>query len=175
MIRRAQEYDVSQFDAFCLCLEIGKGPSDDSLEAYDVLCKWLLDLSIELIRPDFSDLRLEENCTAVSHPGQDMKSDELPDNVNECNLAVEKRFRFFLNWVRRARIWSNNDGVLFQMLQNAASDLMDDVAILCDQRCWSPHFTRIYIHNLFSCPYSTWLNFDSFLWNLALYGGYWQI
>ncbi len=121
-----QDFDVSQFDGFCLSLEgerSFRNGGDDSLEAqqpYDLLCEWLLELSASLIQPDVNG-----HCSGdVSKYGGNDHSSDLVIGVElstaaQCPLAVEQRFPFFVNRVCRARIWMDDNGALFRRLKVA--------------------------------------------------------
>ena len=60
--------------------------------------------------------------------------------MNDCfihrtiPLRVEERFKYFVERVGKARIWDNDDGGLFRRLQEKAALLLDEMALLCDQR-----------------------------------------
>ena len=86
-----QDFDIGQFDSFCLSLENRDFDSDS--KQYMLLSDWILELSTSLIRPD------------------------LEDGLNaSCHLQVEDRFPYFLKRVSKARIWSENPD-LFKKLQ----------------------------------------------------------
>ena len=128
-----QDYDCSQFDAFCLCLEIGSGPGNNQSHAYGTLCNWLLELTVKLIRPDLPAASAADVSFVQAQPAKAGKV--LADGTgSSCRLAVEQRFPYFMSRVRRARIWSDNDGALFQRLHVAAADCMEEIAALCHQR-----------------------------------------
>ena len=52
------EFDLDQFDAFCVLLrqQPEASMSDSSTCQYDALCKWLLEVSEALIRPDIEEI-----------------------------------------------------------------------------------------------------------------------
>ena len=58
------DFDIHQFDAFCICLRCSTGDNETPYEsanacatpAYSALCDWLLDISKTLIKPVLSSL-----------------------------------------------------------------------------------------------------------------------
>jgi hypothetical protein len=123
-----QEYDASQFDGLCLCLEnevnqLNAGKQLDS--EFKRLCEWLLDLSLELIRP--------EELSGTAGPGN-QASAACSDSMHRCRLRVEERFPYFVKRIAKARIWIDSNGILFEKLQKAVEKFMLDTAVLCDKR-----------------------------------------
>jgi hypothetical protein len=115
-----QDFDVSQFDGFCLSLEGERSfGSDgrDGVEAqtpYELLCEWLLELSASLIQPGVSG-----HC----HGGGESGGSGHVGNAArlsagaQCPLGVERRFPFFVKRVCPARIWIDDGGALFRRLK----------------------------------------------------------
>jgi hypothetical protein len=103
------DFDVNQFDAFCLCLEgdfggylidqeiSKKNLMGNKTRQYCLLCDWLLEIGTNLIRPE-----------GISDPS------EL--NVGPV-LRVEMRFRFLMQKVLKARLWQDSECALFRRLQ----------------------------------------------------------
>jgi hypothetical protein len=107
-----QEFDVQQFDAFCICLQYGTGDIKSSetsaraTPAYSALCNWLLDISKTLIKPVMSSRK--ESGGNISFIDRN------------CNLSFEERFAYFQRRVCRARVWSDMGGSLFDRLKMVA-------------------------------------------------------
>ncbi len=105
-----QDFDIHQFDAFCICLRCSTGDNESAetcvTPAYSALCDWLLDISKTLIKPALSSLGESggNNCFVESN----------------CNLACEERFSYFLKRVCKAQVWSDMGGSLFQRLKEIA-------------------------------------------------------
>ncbi len=123
-----QEYDCTQFDGLCLCLEsevnhLNAVKQVDS--EFKRLCDWLLDLSLELIRP--------EALSSTAGPANQALT-TCSDSIHRCQLRVEERFPYFVKRVAQARIWIDCDGILFEKLQKAVETFMLDTAVLCDRR-----------------------------------------
>ena len=117
-----EDFDVHQFDAFCLCLEcesLDKQGIPGLHTAYEALGDWLLDICKDLIKPD---LRGYEGL-----PVEEFMADS-------CNLPIEERFHYFRNKICRARIWGDKQNALFARLKEAAKVYMGTVAALCDER-----------------------------------------
>jgi hypothetical protein len=106
------EFDINQFDAFCLCLEGELGGYSVSVEnlhqnrtqQYDLLCEWILEISIYLIRPEVVEASPEQSQT---RPSTELRSD----------LRVEQRFPFLVRKVLKARVWEDSEYALFRRLQ----------------------------------------------------------
>lgn len=146
-----QEYDLAQFDAFCICLECEAKP-------HAAFCDWFMELSLSLIRPDMLSYEQGSKSTASSH----LASASGDDRDKGSMLRVEERFPYFVMRVAQAhhphfivpnfrlrvcvffvlsrgsmtqaRIWSERDGVLFERLQTAAAEFMEEVAARCNMR-----------------------------------------
>jgi hypothetical protein len=105
-----QDFDIHQFDAFCICLRcsrVGDEIAENSAPPeYHALCDWLLDICRTLIRPELAD------------------SGEAGVNntfgISNCNLPKEERFPYFQKRVCKARVWSDMGGSLFQRLRQVA-------------------------------------------------------
>ena len=121
-----QDFDVSQFDGFCLSLEgervfgSGGGEGVKAQTPYDLLCEWLLELSASLIQPDVSGHshsgdKSKGICTG--HVSNWIGADSRLSGEAQCPLAVEHRFPFFVRRVCHARIWMDNRGALFYRLK----------------------------------------------------------
>jgi hypothetical protein len=103
-----QDFDVYQFDAFCICLRCSKSNNDSAENSslppeYYALCDWLLDICRALIRPD------------IGGAGSGSSFNDI-----ECSLPNEERFPYFQKRVCRARVWSDMGGSLFQRLRQVA-------------------------------------------------------
>ena len=110
----SQEYDVHLFDAFCLSLE-GEGSPTNK---YPALRKWLLDISVALIRPD------SDNSTNLTSLGS--------ADPSSSGYASD-RFRYFTRRVSKARVWQDDED-LFLELKQKAQEFMDELAVHCDLR-----------------------------------------
>ena len=130
-----QEYDTSQFDALCLCLECGTAESVGPTTAYATLCDWLLDLSLDLIRPTLPTFPTSGVKTQLST--QDSER-EIGGTQSGCKLRLEERFPYFTRRVCKARIWSDKEGALFSRLQDKAARYMEEISELCHTRCAPP-------------------------------------
>ena len=111
-----QDFDVYQFDGFCLSFEGERGSSESRMGSgekhqYELLGDWLLELSSALIRP--------EVCIGEGHGGE--SGNKYPGVLSSvpvvCTLPIEKRFPYFIRHVCRARIWQDESGALFHRLQ----------------------------------------------------------
>jgi hypothetical protein len=110
------DFDVNQFDAFCLCLEgdLGGYQIDSEISKhnlvgnrtrqYNFLCDWLLEIGINLIRPEGVSDQPEVTETLIT---------------GRPNLRVEMRFRFLVQKVLKARLWEDSECALFRRLQAA--------------------------------------------------------
>jgi hypothetical protein len=103
-----QDFDIHQFDAFCICLRCSRGIGDENAEnsappEYYALCDWLLDICRALVRPDLG---------GAGDGGSFANSD--------CVLPTDERFPYFQKRVCRARVWSDMGGSLFQRLRQIA-------------------------------------------------------
>jgi hypothetical protein len=106
------EFDINQFDAFCLCLEgeLGgysvsrKNLHQNRTQQYDLLCEWILEISTYLIRPEVVKASPE---LSQAKPSTEFRSD----------LRVEQRFPFLVQKVLKARVWEDSEYALFRRLQ----------------------------------------------------------
>jgi hypothetical protein len=122
-----QDFDMLQFNAFCIVLE--GGLDEDARKRYIDLTLWIVETAAALIRP--------------SAPGEEKT---LPPGVAAGAiiepLSAAERFRIFEQKVIKARIWTD-DPSLFLQLQLKAQGFMDDIALECDLRyqrmCGLPH------------------------------------
>mmetsp|Transcript_14218 Transcript_14218/g.30377 ORF Transcript_14218/g.30377 Transcript_14218/m.30377 type:complete len:1807 (+) Transcript_14218:1506-6926(+) len=135
-----QDFDVHQLDAFCLCLECGRIPLAHSSGAgsmnttrprnkspYDKACDWILEVSTGLIKPGAPILN---KTTSSKRPSICLiGKDELLSK-----LRVEERFPYFITKVCKLRIWSDNDGALFERLKDVARSLLAEIAHHCEKR-----------------------------------------
>ncbi len=107
------EFDINQFDAFCLCLEgeLGgysvsvKNLGQNRTQQYDLLCEWILEIGTFLIRP-VVEASPEQYPTT---PSTELRPD----------LRVEQRFPFLVKKVLKARVWEDSEYALFRRLQVA--------------------------------------------------------
>ena len=119
-----QDYDIHQFDAFCLCLECDNVAqkteelANNRNSQYKLLGEWFLDVCTELIRPEI----LESASCNDSARG--------PSN---CGMSAAERFRYFSNRVIKARILAD-DTDLFMRLKSVAADFMGKISLKCDDR-----------------------------------------
>jgi hypothetical protein len=104
-----QDFDVLQFDSFCLSLEQGDEQKDK--ERHHKLCEWLLRICEELVHPD-----LEGYVPSLT----------FKDSASE-------RFRYFTTRVCKARIWVDSSE-LFPALKVRVNKLMDEIGELCEIR-----------------------------------------
>jgi hypothetical protein len=125
---------VLQLDALCLCLKceaMDRPPAERPATAYAAAGEWLLSVAAELLRPDL--------------PADDEPGSDGPDPPRAAAAAggraragrrppFERRFRYFVGRVSKARLWSDDGGVLFRRLQAAAEELMGGIAVLCHAR-----------------------------------------
>jgi hypothetical protein len=144
-----QDFDVNQFDAFCLCLE-GEKPSAKrkasfwsffshahpnpatKLEAvgtrpYEKICNILLVVAKALIRPDVcndgdADISNVTRLFSGKRSGLGARKGSassmmVADITDGCPLPLELRNRFFINRVRKVRIWQDDGHLLFRTLQ----------------------------------------------------------
>jgi hypothetical protein len=106
------EFDINQFDAFCLCLEGELGGYSTSVknlgqnrtQQYGLLCEWILEIATSLIRPEVVEAAPELSRTTSS---TEVRS----------NLRVEQRFPFLVQKVLKARLWEDLEYALFRRLQ----------------------------------------------------------
>jgi hypothetical protein len=106
------EFDINQFDAFCLCLEgeIGgysvsvKNLRQNRTQQYDLLCEWILEIGTHLIRPEVVEVSPE-------------LSQKMPSTEIRSDLRVEQRFPFLVQKVLKARVWADSEYALFRRLQ----------------------------------------------------------
>ncbi len=108
------DFDVNQFDAFCLCLEGDRGGYQidpeiskknlmgDKTRQYCLLCDWLLDIGIYLICPE-----------GISNPPKLIHA----PITGRAYLRVEMRFRYLVQKVLKARLWEDSECRLFRRLQ----------------------------------------------------------
>jgi hypothetical protein len=105
-----QDFDLHQFDAFCICLRCSKGGDENSENSappeYYALCDWLLDICRDLIKPAIEGHEDPESDSTIV--------------ASKCNLPNEERFPYFQKRVCRARVWSDMGGGLFQRLRQVA-------------------------------------------------------
>ena len=114
-----QDFDVSQFDALCLCLADGSPDSQRS----DLLALWLLRCCKFLLKPDIPD----QYCS-VTHRKLSMKQ-----LIHRASFSAPERFRYFEDKVIKARIWTDNKD-LFSRLKLIAKNYMDKLSALCHLR-----------------------------------------
>ncbi len=105
-----QDFDIHQFDAFCIFLRCSRGDNEGSERSatpeYDALCNWLLVVCKALISP------------ALTRIGEAGGDNSFIDS--ECNLPNDERFSYFEKRLCKARIWSDMGGSLFQRLRQIA-------------------------------------------------------
>ena len=142
-----QEYDRSQFDAFCICLECGYANFDGTANAYVALSEWLLNLSIDLIRPS---LLMPTTSGAAGQPHSVLTREGNVDSTDglSCKIRPEERFSYFTKRLCRARIWNDHNGALFNRLQSKAACYMEGIAELCHARCSLEHSSRLNYEHL---------------------------
>jgi hypothetical protein len=114
-----QEFDVNQFDMFCLSIR-HSGSCESSMERNELLRKWLLECSHLLLRPDFPD---QDSNIESSFHGFKMILTQSPS----------KRFQYFERRLIKARIWLE-DRELFSNLKIISQGFMDELSILCQLR-----------------------------------------
>jgi hypothetical protein len=124
-----EDFDVHQFDAFCICLRCSTR-EDESAEisaetpAYSALCNWLLEISRTLITPAILSQRESEGNVELRF----VRNRDLAINgrnrdlaINQhCNMTFNQRFSYFQRHICRAQVWSDMGGSLFQRLKMVA-------------------------------------------------------
>mmetsp|Transcript_4921 Transcript_4921/g.10911 ORF Transcript_4921/g.10911 Transcript_4921/m.10911 type:complete len:912 (+) Transcript_4921:5124-7859(+) len=119
-----QDFDIHQFDAFCICLQCSSGGDENTANsvppAYYALCDWLLEICRTLIKPALEDLGEAEGKGSITN--------------NKCDLSNEERFPYFLKRVCKARVWTDMGGNLFQRLRQIAQEQMNIISQLCNER-----------------------------------------
>ena len=120
-----QDFDIHQFDAFFLCLEGDDTSQSTSQSRFKLLQDWLLEICTELIRPELLDVSGNEIISISRKPGV----------MKTVKLSASERFKFFINKVVKARIWSDdNQEALFCKLKLIAQDFMGQISELCNLR-----------------------------------------
>jgi hypothetical protein len=122
-----RDFEVNQFDAFCLCIECGtpKNEEPGGGTAYRAVLDWLLEVSAELIRPEMQVLDPKDLVIGEA---------KVAKPKNTCRLRIEERFPYFIRKVCKLRIWEDDGGFLFERLRSVARNFMNDIALLCDSR-----------------------------------------
>ncbi len=122
-----------QLDALCFCLQceaMDRRPAEQSVTAYAAAGEWLLAVATDLLRPD-----LPVNDEPAGFDGPDPPRAAAGGKARACRRPpFERRFRYFVARVSKARLWSDCDGALFRRLQAAAEELMGEMAALCHAR-----------------------------------------
>jgi hypothetical protein len=95
--------------------------------AYSALCDWLIELSLDLIKPKV--LPSSSSCSCLTATEKFCREAFL-----KSNLPMEERFNYFKNQICKARIWDSNGGQLLQRLQKRVGQFMEEIALLCDER-----------------------------------------
>lgn len=87
---------------------------------------------MELIRPQV--------LSAATGSGiESTRTASSVDRGGDGRLRVEERFPYFVKRVAQARIWIESNGILFEKLQKAVDDYMQEIAVLCDRRSDALH------------------------------------
>jgi hypothetical protein len=95
--------------------EWGRGDEEDVVHPHLlVVCKQLLKVTRELIRPDVFSLNQEVVCPALQ----------------EMNITAQQRYNDFSCSVSKARIW-NDDIDLFCKVKSIAAEFMEELANVC--------------------------------------------
>ena len=84
---------------------------------------------MDLIRPILPGV--DPSCLAHSCL---ISATKLKDPNLQPTLPVEERFGFFSQHISQAKIWDDHDGALFKRFQVLANNLMEEIAVLCDDR-----------------------------------------
>ncbi len=126
MFFEIQEYSISRFDAFCICLECSgeRSGSSSYSSAYLALSDWLVELSLDLIKPKLLPANSTFSC--LSAAGKFCRP--------TLHLPMEERFLFFKKQICKARIWDSDGGQLLKRLQKLVAISMEEIASLCDER-----------------------------------------
>ena len=107
------------------------GSVESAGEPYELFCDLILEVSTELIRPDVCKGGGGGGGDAAQIPrvgsgssrsdssvlGVRRRSARAEGEGDACPLPVEKRFRYFLSSVSRARVWQDDEHALFRRLQ----------------------------------------------------------
>jgi hypothetical protein len=125
-----KSFDVSQLDGFCLCLRdeggrenlpstsfrVKRTAKGDDLpeEPYMRFCNLLLEVTTVLIRPDVC---VDKNARGLRATLGQATATGKEIHIYDCPLPVEQRFRYFMNYVRKVRIWQDKEDALFIRLQ----------------------------------------------------------
>ena len=121
-----QDFDINQFDAFCLSLETDDPSTSGSRVRKSLLRDWLLEICRQLICPDI--------------PNLNETPQRLDDEAVKLGFVISARepgarFKFFLKKVIKTRMWADDyDESLFSRLQLMAKDYMDKISEMCDIR-----------------------------------------
>ena len=125
---------MTQFDAFCICLECSGGGLytiannySSAAPPYIALGDWLLQLSLELIQPELPSPIWSSARSPLGTTGFD-NSSTLP------KLRIEERFHYFREKICKARIWDDCNGALFIRLTHESERCMEEIAVNCDRR-----------------------------------------
>ena len=119
------DFDIHQFDAFCLSLEGDDPFRPSNMLRKSLLQNWILDVCRELIRPDMGNVNEIVQSMTVSNP-----------KTSHHAYTANDRFKFFLKKVVKARIWNDDyDEALFSRLKIIAKEYMDQLSKMCDLRC----------------------------------------
>jgi hypothetical protein len=119
------DFDLRSFDALCHCLDfrdlvpVSENVAtmrDVSSLQYGALCKWLLQVSKELIDPDHETLGEQDSVFGVSKP-----------------QSSRARFAYFEK-VCKAQIWKQNHDELFVTLKDIAHSFMEIISLQCEAR-----------------------------------------
>ena len=112
--------------------------NDEEIAPYQMLCNIVLHIATTLIRPDVCTKNLESGVYSSNRDvtalqtGMELSRKRRQWSLgsfgsetqfrisNDCPLPVEMRSRYFTNYVRKARIWHDDDHKLFRQLQVTA-------------------------------------------------------
>ena len=133
---------MSMFDAFCIFLECSGSSRNGLSPAYVALCEWILQLSLDLVKPKLPGV-VRDPATSCFMTSRGKKP---PRNLSNL-LHLEERFLYFMKRICKARIWNDCGGDLFRRFRNQAQGFMDDIAILCDERCIHFPIVVFLLHN----------------------------
>ena len=123
------DFEIRHFDSLCSCVEnlqYSESGTKFSVEPiqYTNLCKWLLEVSSQLLHAEFE---LEIPRRSIHDMSFVCRANKFKDSA--------ARFDYLVNEVCRARIWSSNNHCLFLKLKDVAHEHLGRISRLCDNRC----------------------------------------
>ena len=120
------DYSLDEFDSLCTLLK----PKSDNFvpsEQWNALNEWVLNKSLDLIRPKI----IKSRAMTTSF------FDSLAEYVDEGRDIDAERFAYFLGTLSKARVWVESDESLFHTLKGHVKTSLDEIAKLCNLRYFS--------------------------------------